>query len=157
MFASVSQCAEPISQPCPQGHRSRSWVWALNFMSAPYLYTLEGFSLNFGHMFASVRLCAEPITHLCWLEIKVTIEGHQFEPWILRPLHCHSAAGDIAVLQSALFTVYYDVGSPPWYDLQSLTLVLLNPDMPFLCKQCRSRSVGFWTGSALFAIKYVNL
>ena len=27
-----------------------------------------------------------------------------------------------------------------WY----LTLVLLNPDIPCLCKQCRSRSVGFW-------------
>ena len=26
-----------------------------------------------------------------------------------------------------------------------LTLVLLNPDMPCLCKQCRSRSVGFWS------------
>ena len=27
-----------------------------------------------------------------------------------------------------------------------LTLVLLNPDIPWLCKQCRSRSVGFfWT------------
>ena len=25
-----------------------------------------------------------------------------------------------------------------------LTLVLLNPDLPCLCKQCRSRSVGFW-------------
>ena len=41
-------------------------------------------------MFASVRWCAEPITHLCWLKVKDTIEGHQFEPWILRPLHCHS-------------------------------------------------------------------
>ena len=25
-----------------------------------------------------------------------------------------------------------------------LTIVLLNPDVPCLCKQCRSRSVGFW-------------
>ena len=42
-----------------------------------------------------------------------------------------------------------------------LTLVLLNWDMPWLCKQCRSRSVGFleanWSGSALFVIQYVNL
>ena len=42
----------------------------------------------------------------------------------------------------------------------SLTLVLLNPDMPYLGKQCRSRSVGFfeanWSGSALFVIQYVN-
>ena len=42
-----------------------------------------------------------------------------------------------------------------------LTLVLLNPDIPCLCKQCRSRSVGFWRRSQLIwictAIKYVNL
>ena len=47
------------------------------------------------------------------------------------------------------------------YSLDKLTLVQLNPDMSCLCKQCISRSVGFWStnwsGSALFAIKYVNL
>ena len=40
-----------------------------------------------------------------------------------------------------------------------LALGLLNQDMPCLFKQYISRSVGFcnWSGSALFAIKYVNL
>ena len=42
-----------------------------------------------------------------------------------------------------------------------LNLVLLSPDIPCLYKQCRSRSVGFWrnhwSGSELFAIKYMNL
>ena len=38
-----------------------------------------------------------------------------------------------------------------------LTLVLLNPDIPYLCKQWRSRSVGQLIGSALFAIKNMNL
>ena len=38
-----------------------------------------------------------------------------------------------------------------------LTLVLQSTDMSCLFKQCRSRSVGFLTGSALFAIKYVHL
>ena len=34
-----------------------------------------------------------------------------------------------------------------------LTLVLLSPDIPCLCKQCRSRSVGFWrSGSQLIWI-----
>ena len=41
-----------------------------------------------------------------------------------------------------------------------LTLALLNPDIPCLCKQCRSRSAGFW-GSQLIWIctvcHYVNL
>ena len=44
--------------------------------------------------------------------------------------------------------------------IYNLTLVLLNSDMSYLCKQCRSRSVGFWTnwsGSALFAIQDLNL
>ena len=50
---------------------------------------------------------------------------------------------------------------------RKLTLVLLNPDIPFLCKQCRSRSGSAldqlasseanWSGSALFAINYVIL
>ena len=32
---------------------------------------------------------------------------------------------------------------PPLLENLELTLVLLNPDIPCLCKQCRSRSVGF--------------
>ena len=45
---------------------------------------------------------------------------------------------------------------------KTLTLVRLNQDIPCFCKQCRSRSVGFWcseanwSGSTLFFIKYVN-
>ena len=40
-----------------------------------------------------------------------------------------------------------------------LTLVLLDPDTPCLCKQSRSRSVeeANWPGSAVFAIKHANL
>ena len=36
------------------------------------------------------------------------------------------------------------------HDLWLLTLVLLNPDMPWLCKQCRSRSVGFWRSQLIW-------
>ena len=32
----------------------------------------------------------------------------------------------------------------------TLTLVLLNPDMSFLCKQSRSRSVGFWRSQLIW-------
>ena len=36
----------------------------------------------------------------------------------------------------------------------------ISPDMPCVCKQCRSRSVSFWrsnwSGSALFVIQYLN-
>ena len=30
------------------------------------------------------------------------------------------------------------------------TLVLLNPDIPYLCKQCRSISVGFWRSQLIW-------
>ena len=33
---------------------------------------------------------------------------------------------------------------------QILTLVLLNPDIPCICKQCRSRSVGFWRSQLIW-------
>ena len=38
-------------------------------------------------MFALVRWCAEPITQACRLKIKVTVKGHEFEPWISCSLH----------------------------------------------------------------------
>ena len=41
---------------------------------------LEGFSLNFGQMFTSVGQCAEPISQPYGLKVKVTVEGHKFEP-----------------------------------------------------------------------------
>ena len=47
-----------------------------------------------------------------------------------------------------------------WVTIFTVTLVLLNPAIPCFCKQCRSRSVGLeanWSGSALFAIQYMNL
>ena len=33
---------------------------------------------------------------------------------------------------------------------ECINLVLLNPDMPCLCKQCRSRSVGFWKSQLIW-------
>ena len=106
MFALVRQCAEPITQACRlkvkvtvKGHEFEPWIsCSLNIS-----WTFERYLLNLGQMFALVRWCAEPITQQCRLKVKVIIEDHQFEPYILRPLHCHSAAGDIAVLQTALF------------------------------------------------------
>ena len=47
---------------------------------------MEGFSLNFGQMFTLVRKCAESITQPYWLKVKVTVQGHGFEPWIPYPL-----------------------------------------------------------------------
>ena len=38
----------------------------------------------------------------------------------------------------------------PWDKLPILTLVLLNPEMSCLCKECRSRSVGFWRSQLIW-------
>ena len=42
--------------------------------------------------------------------------------------------------------------SPLYYhiELVILTLVLLNPDISYICKQCRSRSVGFWRSQLIW-------
>ena len=92
MLILVGQCAEPITQSCGLS-RSQLKVTSLSLefgVGSISPLPLEGFSLNACQMFASVRWCAELIAQLCWLKVKVTVEGHQFEPWILRPLHCHS-------------------------------------------------------------------
>ena len=59
----------------------------------------------------------------------------------------------------AAFRRYFCIKKTPLHkNLFTLTLVLLNPDMPCLWKQCRSRSVGFFRStSALFVSKYANL
>ena len=55
----------------------------------------ERFSLNFGQMFTSVSRCAELISQPCQLKIKVTGQGHGFEPWISCPLHISYTPGRI--------------------------------------------------------------
>ena len=162
MFASLSRCAEPISQSCQlkvkvtgQGHGFEPWIscplhisytpgriffklWSYVCLSETMCRThkstmptqgqghhvkvigfsfefrvrsispipLEGFSLNFGHMFASVRRCAEPITQPCRHKVKVTVQGHRFEPWILCPLHISYTSGRI------FFKLWSNVRSP---------------------------------------------
>ena len=49
---------------------------------------------------------------------------------------------------------YRFVKNASWVDINPS---LAKHDMPSLSKQCRSKSVGFWSGSALFVIQYVNL
>ena len=79
-----------------QGHRSRSWIWALNFVSAPYLlYPWKVTFLNFGHMFASMRRCAELITQPWRYKIKVTVQGHGFVSWFSCPLCISYTSGRI--------------------------------------------------------------
>ena len=56
---------------------------------------LGGFSLNFDQMFSSVGQCAEPITQPCRLNVNVTVEGHEFEPWIWCRLHISFTPGRI--------------------------------------------------------------
>ena len=135
MFALVRWCVEPISKRCRlkvkvtiEGHPSLS-------CSLHISWTLWKIFMN-DQMFVLVRRCAESITQACRLKVKVTVKGHVFQPWIscslyiswtlwkmfikfrkkvrLRPLHCHSAAGDIAVLQTALFVLLSIVVVEGW-------------------------------------------
>ena len=71
-----------------QGHSWRSQVWALNLVSAPFSFTPGRiFFKLWWNVCLSEMMCR---THSYADKVKVTVEGHQFEPWILRPLHCHS-------------------------------------------------------------------
>ena len=96
MFASVSRCAEPISQPCQlkvkvtgQGHGFEPWF------SCPLHISYTPGRIFFGHMFASVRRCAELITQPWRHKVKVTVHGHMFEPWISCPLCISYTSGRI--------------------------------------------------------------
>ena len=60
-----------------QGHSSRSWVWALNFVSALYFFYLGAFSLNFGQMFTYGTMC-RTLTQPWGLKDKVTVQGREF-------------------------------------------------------------------------------
>ena len=89
MFASVKRCEEPIAQPY-RLTRSQFMVMGLSLEFCVHSvspFPLGGFSLNFGQMFTLVGQCAEPITQHCRLKVKVTFEGHEFEPWIWCRLH----------------------------------------------------------------------
>ena len=59
----------------------RSWVWALHFLSAPYLPN------SWKDFHQTLVLFADPITQPCRRKVKVIIEGHVIDPWILCPLH----------------------------------------------------------------------
>ena len=87
-------------QECHADTRSRSQfkVTGLNLeFHVPSVSPIpvEGFSLNFGQVFTPVRQCAEPITQPCRLKVKVTVEGHKFEPCIWCRLHISFTPGRI--------------------------------------------------------------
>ena len=52
---------------------------------------------------------------------------------------------------NTIFLHYFWLTGTSWAKVScQLTLVLLNPDMSCLCKQCRSRSVGFWRSQLIW-------
>ena len=66
----------------------------------------------------------------------------------------YSNRKDLTPFGSKFFPLREDLFSEavvfPWAFIFPLTLVLLNPDIPCLCKQCRSRSVGFWRSQLIW-------
>ena len=64
------------------------WKWASSVRPSvlPQHFLVRSISpkpferLNFGQTFASVSRCAKPISQPCQLSVKVTSQGHGFEP-----------------------------------------------------------------------------
>ena len=78
----------------------------------------------------------------CWMS------GKQCRPWseeAVRRILKYGKCGILNVWPNSLF-----LGSRYVVINESLTLVLLNPDIPCLCKQCRARSVGFWRSQLIW-------
>ena len=67
---------------CPSVRLSVRLSFCNTFLSSISPEPFESFLWNFGQMFASVSRCAEPISQPCQLKVKVTGQGHGFEPWI---------------------------------------------------------------------------
>ena len=89
-----------------------------------FLHVKDYLNLRILHMF-------EDFFHLTW-----PILGHQ------------------NTFLSKIRTLCLHISGISFYNCKSniwvLTLVLLNPDIPCLCKQCRSRSGGFWRGHLIW-------
>ena len=72
-------------------------------------------------------------------------------------MHSHKIKLDLQVTPRTVnilkFLTLYSILS----GLSILTLVLLNPDIPCLCKQCRSRSVGFWRSQLIWICTVCHL
>ena len=83
MFASVTRCAELITQPCRHKVKVTVQVTGLSLefrVRSVSPIPVEGFSLNVGQTYTLVRQCAESKTQPCRLKVKVTVQGHGFEP-----------------------------------------------------------------------------
>ena len=68
---------------------------------------------------------------------------------VLGRLHCCSSSSSVRrwyMYAAFLFLLRKNT----FIVLIPLTFVLLNPDIPCLCKQCRSRSVGFWRSQLIW-------
>ena len=78
MFASVSRCAEPISEPCHLTVKVMGLSLEFRVHSISPI-PQEGFYLNFDHMFASVRQRSELITQPCRHRVKFKVTGFSLE------------------------------------------------------------------------------
>ena len=92
------------------------------------------------------EICGDLVWDLPCVQQASYLEGGQLM-WML-PLYLHvNQKSDYDDIWYYTVTHY----SPQQMVHQStLTLVLLKPDIPCLCKQCRSRSVGFWRSQMIW-------
>ena len=123
---------------------------------------------NYQHWSYFSKCCAILISLFgmdMWIWICLQRNGYSHLPvYIVKQKEVRVQCHDLVNYSINIYPKYSDtrtcpkISTGPFHSLL-LTVVLLNPDMSCLCKQCRSRSVGEanWSGSALFVIQNVNL
>ena len=100
------------------------------------------FYISFNIILVMLNLWREWSWKSLWsVEIFLTILHSQLSLWYLSK-GIHLQGGPLCPGHTC-----FPSASESWL---LLTLVLLNPDIPCLCKQCRSRSVGFWRSQLIW-------
>ena len=125
------------------------WVWHLNLFSRTRINTSGKFcrwqlAFVFIIFLKKIGFNRTFVSHLLWKVRKFISKCHllTFIPSM------SSACLPIAFVRFHFAVIGY---------LPTLTVVLLNPDMPCICKQCRSRSVGFWRSQLYLDLHCLSL
>ena len=123
----------------------KAWAWeAQDDMEAADREGLQSGSSRLSTLM--IEICGDLVWDLPCMQQVSYLEGGLLCLWML-PLYLHVNQ------KSDYDDIYYTVThySPQQMVHQStLTLVLLKLDIPCLCKQCRSRSVGFWRSQLIW-------
>ena len=100
MFTSSRWCAEPTTQPCwlkvkvtVEGHKIEPLVLCQLHVS----FTPGRIFIKLQSNVCLSEVMCRTYDSACCLKVKVTIEGHEFEPLISFPFHIHFTPGRIFI------------------------------------------------------------